>query len=188
MVAGRRGVLGCLHRQSSRRQPARGAPVNLARGVRIERGELEPGELSEYRVHAEPAAVLESRHEQIRLLELGQDGAGIGPIEHAVTELSGETAQHRGAQEECSGVVIERGDHLAAEVVGDEAVIAAELAGRCVRIVDPTQPITGEKQRRRPTLGAFAEKLDVAGSQLYASPLDKQFRGLLRGKRELVGA
>ena len=151
--------------------------MNLARGLRIERIELEPGKLGEYRVDAKPAAVLESRQEQIRLLELGQDAARIRPIEHAVAELGGESAQHRGAQEERPSVLIERGDHLAAEVVGDESVIAVELARRGVRIVDPAQPVAGEKQRRRPTLSALAEKLDIANCQFHASPLDEQFRG-----------
>ena len=83
----------------------------------------------------------------------------IGAVEHGVAELGGERAEDRdAAAETIELVLVERGENLAAQVLGHEALVSSERPHGPARIVDGPQPQPGEDERRRPALGALDEQ------------------------------
>ena len=59
------------------------------------------------------------------------------------------------------------------QVVGDEAMIAAELAYRVMRVLDAAQPEQREVEGARPALRSLAEHLDLVGLESKPSPFDE---------------
>ena len=94
MIPGCRGVMCGLVGQSQRPKHGRGLPLQSNARARIERLELEPGELREERMHAEPVSVPQPFDEQVRALKLDQLQRRIRAIEHHITELGSEAAQN----------------------------------------------------------------------------------------------
>ena len=68
--------------------------------------------LGEERVHAEPVAALESRHEEVGALDLGEHVDGVGAIEYRVAQLRGELTEHGEAFQEDATVVVESREDL----------------------------------------------------------------------------
>ena len=135
--------------------------MDVRRRARIECGELIPGELGEQRVNAIPTPVLQTIEERVGTPEPGEIQLRIVAAERCVAQLGGELTKHRGAQQERSSVLVERGDHLGAQIVGDEAVVTAELTDGFARIIHAAKPQGGEEQRSRPALGPLMQQLDV---------------------------
>ena len=119
------------------------------------------------------------------MLELGEPGRRVGAVEHAVAELRGELAQDRGAVEERAVVLVERREHLAAQVVGHEAVVASERPHGPRRIVDRPQPQPGEDERGGPALGPLDEHVDLLRAELELTEHHEQLVRLCGGEREL---
>ena len=82
-------------------------------------------------------------------------------------------------------VPVERGENLAAEVVGHEALISAERPHGPRRIVDGPQPQPREDERRRPALGALDEHLDLLRAELEMTENHEQLVRLAAGEREI---
>ena len=162
--------------------------MGLRHGARLVRGELQFGELREQRVHAIPTAVLEPHHELVGALELGQQRRRIRAVEHAVAELRGEPAEDGRAKHERADVRVERADDLGQEIVGDEALISAELTDGGERIGHATKPERREHERGGPSLRACVQQLDLVVAEADLAAFDEQLTRLGDRERELVRA
>ena len=89
-------------------------------------------------------------------------GRRVGASEDAVAERDCEVTENHAPRGPARGL-IERADNLVVQVVGDESMIAPELAHRVVRILDTAQPEQREVEGSRPSLRSLAEHLDLAG-------------------------
>ena len=107
------------------------------------------------------------------------------------------TASHSGAlkrpsverlEQEAPGVVVQRVEHLAREVVGDVAMVAVERAHAGLRLGQLPQPERGQVQPGRPALGPLDEQLDVLVVERDPLALDEQLARLVEPERELGGA
>ncbi len=77
VIAGRTGMLDRFHHHPLGPEPYGRPPMELYRRTWLHRRELEPGELREQRVHAPPAPMLETNHEQIGVLKLGENRSRV---------------------------------------------------------------------------------------------------------------
>ena len=80
-------------------------------------------------------------------------------------------------------LVVERREHLGAQVVGDEALVSVELGHRRGQIVDGPQPDSGKHERCRPAFRPLDEHVDLLVVQLDPAPLHEQRAGLARSER-----
>ena len=161
VVAGRGRMHDRLDVLTSCAQPPGRAPMDGHHSAGIIQAQLGGGELRKQRMHAEPLAALETEQEHVGLLELGEPRRRIRAPEHVIAELHGEAAQDRHAEQERAAVGIKRGEHLLAEVLGDVAMIAAELEHGPTLIIHGAKPEGGEVQRSGPALGSPAQGRDL---------------------------
>ena len=82
--------------------------------------------------------------------------------------------------------LVEGAENLVVQVVGDEAMIAAELAYRVMRILDAAQPEQREVEGARPALCSLAEYLDLVGLECKPSLFDEQLVRLLARECEVA--
>ena len=176
VIAGCGRMLDRFDGQPSRSQPLGGSSMNPRRRARLERGELNPRVFGEQRVHAEPAASLQPRDQEVRALELVEPGRRIAALEHAVAQLRGELAEDRDAVQKRGLVLVERRENLAAQVVGHETVVSAERSHGPRRVIDGPQPHPGEHQRSGPALGALDEHGDLLLTELEMTENHEQQR------------
>ena len=176
VLAGRCGVLNGLNRQPSRFQPFRGLSMNPRRRARLHACELSPRIFGEQRVDPEPASSVQSRNEQVRLFEPGKAGRRIGTVQHAVAELRGELTENCNALQERALVLIERCEHLAAQVFGHKAIVATERSHRLPRVLDGPQPQPREDKRSRPALGPLDKHVDLICAERRADPAPRAAR------------
>ena len=160
--------------------------MDLCRRTGIEGGEFSNCELGEERVDTEPFAPLQPMDEHVRAFEVGQDGCRIGALEHVVAELGGKAAENRRLVKKRANVVVERGENLVAQVLGDEVEVSSKLAHGPTWVVDVTKPEPGKDDRSGPAFGALDESLDLLRSELDMPSLDEQLARLGNGKGKLA--
>ena len=154
-------VLHRLLAQAPRPEPQARTPMDVCGRARLDRTQLVLGELREERMDPVRASALETRDERVCRLQSREHRLGVRAVEHRVAQLRGELPEHAHPQEERATLLIERGDHLRREVVGDEVVVASEGANRLVRVPRAAQPEGGEEERGRPALRALVQQLDL---------------------------
>ena len=188
VVTRRSGVLDRLCRQPLRQQPPGGALMDLCRRARLLRLESGNGELGEQRVDTEPASSLQPADEQVGALEPGQHGRRIGALQHGVAELGGESAQNRRPLQERASLVVERRQHLLAQVLGHEALVPSESGYGPARVVDVPKPEPCEDERGGPALSVLDKQFDLLRPEPDPPSLDEQFVRLRGGECQLVRA
>jgi hypothetical protein len=119
------------------------------------------------------------------VLELGKPSCRIGTVEHAVAELRGELAQDRSAVQKRAIVLLERREHLAAQVVGHETIVSPERPHGPRRILDGPQPQPGEDERSGPALGALDERVDLLDAERELTENHEQLVRLGGREREI---
>ena len=159
--------------------------MNRSRRVRVDRGKLSLRIVGEQRVDTKPAASLRPRDELVREPELGEPSRRVRTVERPVAEFRGELAEHRGAVEKRTVVLVERRENLTAQIVGDEPVVSAERPDRPPGILDGPQPQPGENERRGPALGALDEHVDLLRAELELTETHEQLVRLSGREREL---
>ena len=145
------------------------------------------GVLRDERVDAEPGAALEARDEQVGVLKLVEPLGGVRAVQSRVAQLRRELAEHRDTLEEGSVILVERRKDLRAQVVGDEALVAAESRYGSGGIVEARSQ-TPARTSRRAILRALDQYVDLLRSQLDPEPIDEQGVGLGRGEGQVVRA
>lgn len=188
VIARRRRVRERLDRHPVPLQPFRGAAVVPLRGPGIDRSELCPREVGEERVDPIPAGALESLEECVRALERVQQRPRIVSLEHVVAELRRQLPEHASPLQHRPTIRVERGEHLAAQVLGHELVLTAERAYGRSGVLDRLQPEAGENERRDPAFGALHEHLDLEVVELEAAACHQELARLGGGERERVGS
>ena len=126
-------------------------------------GEVELCELADERVDAIPTPGFQPCDEEIRLFEPFEERCGVGPAEDPVAELRRHLAEHACPKEEPATLVVQRAEELLVQILGDEPVVASELANGLLRIGDAAKPEKRQVERPGPALGSVAEDLDVLG-------------------------
>ena len=92
------------------------------------------------------------------------------------------------AKQERADVRVERADDLGQEIVGDEALISAELTDGGERIGHATKPERREHERGGPALRACVQQLDLVVAEADVAALDEQLARLGDRECELVRA
>ena len=134
---------------------------------------------------AKPAPVFESADEEIRLLESLQQRGRVRAAEDTVAELGRDLAEHARPEEKPAAFGVQRAEDLLVQVLGNESVVAPELADGTVGIRDTAQPEKREIERAGPALGPFAQDLYLVGIERQAAAFDEELVGLGELEREL---
>ena len=129
-------MLDGLGHQPLVEKPQGSPSMDLQRSAGVACFELGLRKLGEEGMDTEPAPVLQPRDQEVRMLERCESRARIGLFEHAVAEVGSELAEDRRTQQESPRRLVEGAENLVVQVVGDEAMIAAELTHRVVRVLD----------------------------------------------------
>jgi hypothetical protein len=166
-------VVGCCGRVRDRlgRRPSRskafGRPsVDPCLRARLQQGELSPRVLRKQGMNAEPAAPLQPRDEQVRVLQLREPGRRIRTVKHVIAQLRGELPEDRYFFKEPAAVLVKRREDLATQVLDHEPMSPPEPPhGQC-RLLDGPQPQPREDERSRPALGAPDQRLDIVRAEL----------------------
>ena len=104
--------------------------MDLQGGAGVVRFELALRELGEERMDTKPAPVLQTGDQEVRVLERRESRARVGLSEHAVAEVCSELAKNQEqTQQEQPRRLVEGAENLVVQIVGDEAMIAAEVDG-----------------------------------------------------------
>ena len=111
---------------------------------------------------------------------------GVRAVEHRVAQLRRELAEHGDAFQEGAAIVVERREDLGAQVVGDEALVAAERGHRTGGVVDGPQPEAREHERCGPAFRALDQHVDLLVAQLELAQTHEQRVRLGRGKGEVA--
>ncbi len=186
VVAGGRRIPERFHRQAVRPEPP-GGPV-LDRRCRggLGCGERGAGVCGEQGMDPEPASSFEARDEEVRALELGEDGGGARAVERSVAELCGELAERRDAVEKRPLLLVERREDLHAQILGHEALVAVEATHGGGRIGDRPQQEAGKHERRRPALRLLVQQFELLRPELDLAAGHQQLARLCAGERELA--
>ena len=131
-----RSMLHRLGHEPLVEKPQRRPSMDLQRGAGVACFELALRELGEERMDTKPASVLQTGDQEVRVLERRESRARVGLFEHAVAELGSELAEDRRTQQEQPRRLVEGAENLVVQVIGDEAMIAAELTHRVMRVLD----------------------------------------------------
>ena len=188
VVARRRRMFERLDHQSPLAQPSRRVRVDTRRRVRLGVGELRACVLGEQWVDPIPRSSLESLDEEVRMLEIGQDGRRVGAAEDGIAEVGRDLTEDSSSEHERTLVVVHRRHDLSAQVFGEETVIAPEVPDHGVWVTAGPQPETGQDQRGRPAFRPFDQLVDLRLCDLQLPPCHEKVVGLRGRERELCGS
>ena len=199
-VARRLGVPDGLGRLAVPGEPLRGPPVQHRHFFRSPAPQLQPQQIREQVVVAEPGPPgVERYHERVRVLQVQQDRFRARAAGQQVGQLAVDPVEQRGAQQQILDVGRLAVQHLGQQVLSDGAVAAGKLRHEPLRIRVPGQRDRREPQARRPPLGPLVQQRrpgrrqrDTRGvQQLAGLPLgEPQLRradlGQLTGQAQLM--
>jgi hypothetical protein len=187
-VAGGGRVVDRLVVPALRLAPLRSAQAERRHGGGVAAAELAAQHVAEEVVVPVPlAAVVERHEEEVGLLDRLEHPGRVRAPEHGVAERRAELVEHGGAGEELDLAGRGLAELLGAQVVGDEAVVAAEGGHTRGRARAVLQGQRGQVEADGPALGALVQVRRLALGQLDARGADEHLR-LRRRERELVGA
>ena len=167
--------------------PAGGEPVQPRDLARRLAAQLEPQQVAEQVVVAEPRARdVDRDDERVGLLELVQQTRTVVTAREEVGERAVDTLEDARAQQQRPDLGRLARQHLAEQVVRDRPLAAGELGDEAIGGVVAGERHRGQPQARRPALGAPVQAPDVAGGDAHPRRRH-QLAGLLRGEVQ-VGA
>ena len=153
-VPRRLGMPDRLHREPVVRQPPRGRPVQPGNLTRRGTPQLQPQQVSEQPVVAEPRPRrVQRHHERVGLLQLLQHPLPAAPPGQQVSQLPVDPVQHAGHQQQPPHPLALPLQHLGHQVFGHRPLTAGKLRREPPRILAPGQRQRRQPQPRRPPLG-----------------------------------
>ena len=145
-VARRLGVPDGLDHLALHGEPSGGPPVQRRHFVGQRPAQLQPEQIPEQVVVAEPRALGVQRHdERVRVREFQQDPLRATAAGQQVRQLAVDPVEQRGAQQQILDVGRLAHQHLRDQVLRDRAVAAGELRDEPLRV-----GVTGQRERREP--------------------------------------
>ena len=161
-VPGGLGVPDGLGDLPVRRVPLGRGPVQRHDGVGLGAPQLEPQQVREEVVVAEPGPPgVERDDERVRRLQLVQDALRAGGADEDVGERAVHLLEDRGAEEQAAHVVGLPLQHLGQQVLGHGPLAAGELGDEPLGLRMPGEREGGQAQPGRPALGPGVEQRDT---------------------------
>jgi hypothetical protein len=149
-------------------------------------GQLEAEELPEEVMVSVPLpVVVEGDQEQVGLLQLGQQLAGVLGLQHGVAQRRRQALQDRGPDHEGAQRLGLAGQHLAAEVVDDVAVAGPEGGDERLQVRAAPQRQAGQDQPGRPALGPLPQPLHRLWREVQSHGVPEQAGGLGVGEPQV---
>ena len=187
-VAAELGVAHRLERVAVLGVPRRRRPVQCLDGLRRAAAQLQPQQVGEQVVVAEPRAGGVDRDDQrVRLLELVQQPRPVAAAGQRVGERAADALEDACAHQQRAHLRRLGGERLVEQVVGDRALAAGEFGDEAPRCLVAGERQRGEAQARRPALGALLQAAHVAVADRHPSP-GQQLAGLLIREVQVGGA
>ena len=109
-------------------------------------------------------------------------------LQHPITQLGTEPAEHRRSQQKRPGIGVQRVQHLGGQIISDVAVAGRELPQVLLGRVGVGQPHPGQPDPSRPALGALRQELDVLTRERADALLLEELHHLVHRERERVDA
>jgi hypothetical protein len=168
--------------------PGHRTAVELGRDLGLAERQLAAQEVAEQLVVAVPRpAAVQRDQEAVGSLERFEHARRVASFEHRVAQAAAHPVQDRCAREEAHLIGRQPREQLEPQVVGHEAVLAAEgLHLACCRAARP-QRERGQVEARGPALGPLRELDDVGVSEVDAGTT-QQRRRLVGVETQVVGA
>ena len=167
-------------------QPACSVVVYLLLRPWLSGLQLKPGVFGEEGVDPEPVALFEARHEEALPDEFLHHPSRAGAVQRRIAERGRELAQYREPLQEHTALVVEGSQDLAAQVVRDEALLAAESRHSRRGVIDAAQPDPAEHEHGRPALRPLDQGGDLVRREVQAEVLDEQGAGLGHRERQVT--
>jgi hypothetical protein len=173
-VLRRLGVPDRFDRQLMGGEPARGPLVQPGDPVRLGPTQLQPQQIREQVVVAEPGARGVHRDdERVGLLQVLQHPLAAGGSGQQVGQLAVDPLQHAGPQQQPAHRRWLPLQHLGQQVVGHRPLAAGELRREPVRRRVPGQRQGRQSQPGHPALGALVQQPERRRGQLDAGSLEQ---------------
>jgi hypothetical protein len=151
-VARRLGVPDGLGHLAVVDEPSGGAPVQRRHVLGQRPAQLQPEQVPEQVVVAEPRALgVEGDHERVRVFQVQQDLFRARAAGQQVGQFAVDPIQQRGAQQQILDVGGLAVQHFSEQVLGDGAVAAGELGHEPLRV-----RVAGQGEHREPEAGGPA--------------------------------
>ncbi len=166
-------------------EPAGGAAVQRGHFFGQRAAQLQPQEIRQQAVIAEPGALGVQRFdERVGVFETKQDPFRARAAGQQVCQLAVDPVEHAGAQQQILDVGRLAFEHLGEQVLGDRAVAAGELRDELVRVGVTGQGDHREPQARGPPLGALVQQRRPGRGQCDARGVE-QLTGFTLGKAQV---
>ena len=142
-------------------------PSNLVRPLEHQLGPQERAEERVVAVGGVLAAV--AVEEEVAPVEIGENQPRIRATRQLGGELGREAVGEGRLEQERPQLVGLLVEHLVQQIVGDRTVVRCELRDETMRILDRFERDRGQPERRRPTVGSLAQRLDLGLGQPSAT-------------------
>ena len=157
-VAGRLGVPDGLDHVAVLREPPGGPPVQRRHVLGQRPAQLQPEQVREQVVVAEPGPLgVQGHDERVRVLELEQDPFRAGTAGQEVGQLPVDPVEQRGAQEQILDLAGLAFQHLGEQVLGDRSAGTGKLRDEPFGVRVPGQGQRREAQARGPSFGPLMQ-------------------------------
>ncbi len=184
-VAGRLGVPDGLGHLAPQGEPSGGAPVQRGHFCGQRPAQLQPQEIREQVVVAEPRPLGVQRFdERVRIFEAQQDPFRARPAGQQVCQFPVDPVEQGGAQQQILDVGRLAVQHLGEQVLGDHAVAAGELRDEPLRVGMADQGEHREPQARGPPFRPLVQQRDPGLRQHDARGVE-EFAGFVPGKAQV---
>ena len=144
-------------------------------GQRVLSPQSETQKVPKEMVKTKPLTAVVQRHEEHRLpFQFFEDQLGSWFVGQVSDQVGAHFVQYRDAEQEVTAAVRLGLENLFAEVIGDQAVVAAELGDKIVCVEVESEGHAGQLKPGGPTLGAVDQSGHAVRSQGPASnPLEE---------------